>query len=230
MTSRAGALQAESPGTPVPARIDGRNARGQNTRERIIHSARELIATTGFHRSSLEDVARRAGVTRATVYQHFGSKRGLLEAVLSSSAPPQPASQERESVALAHPAPALRSLIAAQVRLWASDATMLQRIHTLAAVDPETTTAALGRDRARRVELAIIVVGLAERHQLRPGCSRREAFEALWMLTGFSCFEHLHLRSRLDLGEVENTLLALAGGIVNWDSAGVNMAGSPAPV
>jgi AcrR family transcriptional regulator len=199
------------------SRVDGRTMRGQNTRERIINSARDLISTAGFHRSSLEDVARRSGVTRATVYQHFGSKRGLLEAVLSSAAPAAHGStREREAVALAHPVSALRSLIGAQVRSWSANATMLQRVHSLTAVDPDAGPAA-ENDRARRVELAIIVVGLAERNHLRPGCTRREAFEALWMITGFGCFENLHLRSRLDIAEVENTLLALAGGIVQWD-------------
>jgi AcrR family transcriptional regulator len=216
-----------APQTNPANHVDGRNLRGQNTRERIIQSARDLISTAGFHRSSLEDVARRAGVTRATVYQHFGSKRGLLEAVLASSAPPAHGStRERESVALAHPGPALRSLIAAQVRTWAANAPMLHRVHTLAAVDPGGGGSPEA-DTPRRVELAIIVIGLAERGQLRPGCTRREAFEALWMVTGFASFEHLHLRSRLDLGEVENTLLALAGGIVDWDATLGEVGGSP---
>jgi AcrR family transcriptional regulator len=181
-----------------------------------VESARELIGRAGFQRASLEDVARRAGVTRATVYQHFGSKQGLLEALLASSSVVVAPSREREALALAHPGAALRSLIAQQVRLYSADAAVLSRVHGLA---DASGTAGADPDQARRVQLALIVVGLGERGQLRPGCTRREAFEALCMLTGFTAFEHLHLRSGLDAGAVENTLLALSGGIVAWEQS-----------
>lgn len=36
----------------------------------------------GFHAVSIEAVARRAGITRAVIYQHFGDLQTLLEAVV----------------------------------------------------------------------------------------------------------------------------------------------------
>lgn len=50
--------------------------------ERILAAAFEQIAVVGWRRSTVEDVARRAGLGRATVYRKFPSKKDLTEAVL----------------------------------------------------------------------------------------------------------------------------------------------------
>ncbi len=51
------------------------------TAERIVFSALKTFLRQGVKRSSLTDVAYEAGVTRITVYRHFGEKQGLVEAV-----------------------------------------------------------------------------------------------------------------------------------------------------
>jgi AcrR family transcriptional regulator len=50
-------------------------------RERILDAARDLFASRGFDAVTMSDVAERAGVVRATVFNHFGSKRALVEAI-----------------------------------------------------------------------------------------------------------------------------------------------------
>jgi AcrR family transcriptional regulator len=42
-----------------------------------------LLLTSGYHSVGLESVAAAAGVSRQTVYDHFGSKGGLLRAMIS---------------------------------------------------------------------------------------------------------------------------------------------------
>ena len=51
-----------------------------NTAERIARAALQLIAQQGAKKSDLDEVARLAGVTRVTVYRHFGDKKGLVRA------------------------------------------------------------------------------------------------------------------------------------------------------
>jgi AcrR family transcriptional regulator len=46
----------------------------------ILEAALEQFALTGVRRSSTDDVARRAGVNRATIYRRFGSREQLLAA------------------------------------------------------------------------------------------------------------------------------------------------------
>lgn len=50
--------------------------------ERILAAAFEQIAVVGWRRSTVEDVAKRAGLGRATVYRRFPSKSALTTAVV----------------------------------------------------------------------------------------------------------------------------------------------------
>ena len=51
------------------------------TRRAIIESAHGLVRRYGPRRITVEDVARAAGVSRPTIYAHFGDRKGLLTAV-----------------------------------------------------------------------------------------------------------------------------------------------------
>lgn len=55
---------------------------GERTKRRIIESAYALFYKQGFSRSSVDDIACRAGVTKRTLYAHFRSKDELLTAAL----------------------------------------------------------------------------------------------------------------------------------------------------
>ncbi len=52
-----------------------------DTRSRILDAATHLFLQQGYGGTSLEQVAAQAGVTKPTVYSHFGSKQGLLRAM-----------------------------------------------------------------------------------------------------------------------------------------------------
>ena len=51
-------------------------------REQLLDVTTRLIGERGFHGLSIDAVAGRAGVTRATVYQHFADQQDLLNAVV----------------------------------------------------------------------------------------------------------------------------------------------------
>lgn len=53
-----------------------------DTRQALLQSARKAFAERGYAATSLEDLARTLGLTKAAVYHHFASKRALLEALL----------------------------------------------------------------------------------------------------------------------------------------------------
>ena len=53
-----------------------------NTKDRILDVAETFFADNGFAATSLRDITREAGVNIAAVNYHFGSKDGLLGAVL----------------------------------------------------------------------------------------------------------------------------------------------------
>jgi AcrR family transcriptional regulator len=52
-------------------------------RERLmLGAAGEAFATHGFHGSSMDEIARAAGITKPMLYRYFGSKEGLYAAYL----------------------------------------------------------------------------------------------------------------------------------------------------
>jgi AcrR family transcriptional regulator len=57
-----------------------RAERQEETRRRIVEAAVELHRTKGPARTTLSDVARRAGVQRHTLYRHFPDERALFTA------------------------------------------------------------------------------------------------------------------------------------------------------
>jgi AcrR family transcriptional regulator len=61
-----------------------RRARGEASRAKLVSAAIASIAERGYGATSVSDVCRRAGVAKTVLYWHFGSKEGLLAAVLES--------------------------------------------------------------------------------------------------------------------------------------------------
>ncbi|MCF7548730.1 TetR/AcrR family transcriptional regulator [Pseudonocardia sp. WMMC193] len=53
-----------------------------DVRRRILDAAVEVLAAAGFEAASLSEVAARAGVSRPTVYRHFGTREQLVSAAL----------------------------------------------------------------------------------------------------------------------------------------------------
>ena len=49
----------------------------------LLQVAEEVIAERGFQAASMDEIAVRAGVTKPVLYDHFGSKDGLLAAVIA---------------------------------------------------------------------------------------------------------------------------------------------------
>ena len=74
------------PENPTENRLPGPQPEPGSTPDRILSATHELAVKEGFSGLSLEKVAQRAGVSRLTVYYHFGSKAQLLEALMERMA------------------------------------------------------------------------------------------------------------------------------------------------
>jgi AcrR family transcriptional regulator len=56
----------------------------QRTRARLLEAASVVIRQKGFYRTSLEDVAKQAGMTRGAIYGNFRSREDLFLSVLDT--------------------------------------------------------------------------------------------------------------------------------------------------
>ena len=50
--------------------------------DRILDTARELLLLWGYRRVTIDELARRAGVGKGTLFRHFGDRCGLMRALL----------------------------------------------------------------------------------------------------------------------------------------------------
>ena len=60
----------------------------ESTRERILDVAEALFAERGLTGTAVRDIARRAGLTAPSLYNHFDGKQALYEAVLARGVEP----------------------------------------------------------------------------------------------------------------------------------------------
>jgi AcrR family transcriptional regulator len=168
------------------------------TRMAILAAARELVAS-GAPVFSTGAVANRAGVSRITVYNQFGSKAGLLRE-LSAGALSRRRGQTPD---LNDPRDQLRNRITDSCAHWSSNPALFRRLPHIGDLDLE----APGDDRA-------LAERLATADQLRAGCSLREAEDVIGALTSFAVFDELYKDGRRSQAAVVEILMRLAGTIL----------------
>jgi AcrR family transcriptional regulator len=61
-----------------------RRLTGPERRATLLDAARDVFGREGYHAASMDAVARRAGVTKPTLYDHFPSKRDLYLALIDA--------------------------------------------------------------------------------------------------------------------------------------------------
>ena len=59
-----------------------RSERAARTRQRILDAAGQRFADRGFAKTTVEEIAAEAGVSKGIVYHHFGGKEALLESLI----------------------------------------------------------------------------------------------------------------------------------------------------
>ena len=162
--------------SPRPYRLGQRQVAIDETRARVIAAARELLVSADPGRFSIDAVAQRADVSRATVYYQFRSKLGLLEALFDSVAAAGGMAGLPGAFGQPDPLVALDDFIAVFGRFWGSDRLLHRRLRGLAAVDPDLGAALQARQEWRR-NGATALVGQAHRRARGPagrGGARRD--------------------------------------------------------
>ena len=62
--------------------MDGFEKRKEQKKESIRRAALELFQSYGFRKVSIVEIARKAGVSQVTIYNHFGSKEAMVRDVI----------------------------------------------------------------------------------------------------------------------------------------------------
>jgi len=64
-----------------PVRTRTKAEQGEATRAKLVRVSRQLFAARGYAKTSIQDITRRAKVTRGALYHHFADKRDVFLAV-----------------------------------------------------------------------------------------------------------------------------------------------------
>lgn len=162
--------------------IARRPRRSSVSRDRILAAVRSLLEEGVFHETTVEQVAERAGVSRATLYGHFRSRLGLVDAICESF----------------DANPALMALRTTRdldlwfervVEFWSSEENVLLQLYGAAAVDPAARDLVERQTRDRYNELRKLLTALDH--------GDPDALAALAILSSFETY--LELRRRLGM-------------------------------
>jgi AcrR family transcriptional regulator len=173
-----------------------RDAAASRTRERLVDAAVAVLGTVeGIGEFSLAMVAKKAGVTRLTVYNQFGSRRALLEAAFDEIAVRGGLLRLNTVMADADPHAALSQTIAIFCEFWSSGLSALRLLHASGASDPELAQSVDERNERRRGLLRALVRGVAKNHRMPPK-TQRDLVDTLFALTSFWFFSQLTIEGR----------------------------------
>jgi len=162
-----------------------RAAAATQTRRAILGAARRLLSDTPGG-PSVGAIARLAGVSRLSVYHHFGSRAGVLAAVAAEAGSPKPGTTGD-----------LRAFVAAAVAHWVTDPALFRRVPEMPVATHELASRLAAEDR------------------LRPGCSLKEAEDVIAVVTSFAAFDRLHQDGRRSTAAVTEILMRMAASILS---------------
>jgi len=176
-----------------PYRLGQRQPAVDRTARAILAAARDLVAERPAAGVSVAAIARKAGVSRITVYNRFGSRERLIQALTPLRAP--------SALAVGDGRQALREYLNAAATAWSANPGLYRHIPAAS-------------DSANLDEARVLAERLAASDALRPGCSLREAEDVIGALGSFAVFDRLHRDGRRPASAVADVLMRLASGIL----------------
>ena len=195
---------------PRPYVQRSRADKAAETRERILAAARELLPEADGLK--VEEIARRARVSLPTLYSHFGSKVGMLSALVSEI--------EREAGLFAgfervwrctDGETALRTMLEATVSFWQHAWVFVEFGLRVRRTDPELGERFDRLDASRMGHLVVICRRLRDEHRLRQGVSPERAGRLAFALTTPYVYEALVVQGEVAAQAARRMVVEAAG-------------------
>ncbi|MDT0303856.1 TetR/AcrR family transcriptional regulator [Streptomonospora wellingtoniae] len=183
----------------------------ERTRRRILDAVISCLEERPAEAVSIERVAGLARVARPTVYQVFGSRAGLFDALgadLLHRGGFEGMLRDAE-----HPdaRQGLRGAIRGVVGIYVGQRDLLRALSSMARLDAAAVGGAVERmERGRLSGMSELADRLAEQGALRADVSAQRASDLLWLLTSFDGVDLLLTGRSRSAEEVADTLVATA--------------------
>ena len=187
-----------------------RRRESAETVDRVLEAAERLIKDDAFHAATMDELAIAAGVSRATVFNRFGSKLGVLEALFTRGMEGPEMAAIQEALALEDPVAALDAVVEAGCAIWEGCGFVVQQLQAVAILEPDAAALVDQQRDEQRADLQGLTRRLAKAGRLRPGLSQARATARLHMLTSLESFLWLRQSYGLSLRQTRETLTELA--------------------
>ena len=178
-------------------------------------AAAGLVAEDAFHTATMDDLARRAGVARATVFSRFRSKLGVLEALSLRCAGGREMRAIREAQAIEDPVAAVDALLLAGCDLWEKEGYIMVQLKAIVVLEPDASAIIDAQYDDQRRGMEALARGLQQAGRLPEGWSVARAAAALHALTSVETFMLLRRDHGLPLGKVKQTIVELSRAILS---------------
>jgi AcrR family transcriptional regulator len=163
-----------------------------DTKQRILDAARELLEAEARPDIGLEQVAKRAGLSRQAIYLHFGSRGALLLALAEHVDESEGLADLTRQVREAGSGPEALDLLAWLNAEYEPRIRAVAHAHDVARRgDAELEAAWQDRMRSRRALYAEVVRRLEDEGELADGVTSREAVDLIWALLSSRVHEDL---------------------------------------
>jgi AcrR family transcriptional regulator len=183
----------------------------EQTRRDVLTALEERLTESPGASVGLEDVARRAGVSRSTVYLVFGSRAGLFDALADELW--ERSGLPRLTEAVAHPDARehLRGGLRAGTEIFGAMRDVAAVLFAMSDLDPDSVGGSIARKEEHRWGgMLHLARRLAEQGELREDVTEAEAADTLWVLAGFGAFDALYTGRGLPVDEVARRLVRTA--------------------
>jgi AcrR family transcriptional regulator len=196
-------------GTVAPRTYTARQ-RPPESIERVLGAAERLIAENAFHSATMDELAASAGVSRATVFNRFGSKLGVLQALFTRAMEGPEMEAIQRALEIEDPVAALEGAIEASCAIWETQAFVHEQLQAIVVLEPDASALIDEQREQQRAELQALVRRLARAGRLRPGLGEARAAATLHMLTSLESFLWLRRHYGLSLRQTRETVVELA--------------------
>ncbi|HKS07098.1 MAG TPA: TetR/AcrR family transcriptional regulator [Gemmatimonadaceae bacterium] len=172
--------------TPRPYNPHQRQQAVDAGRERVLGAAREVLRLDDVASFSLDAVAKRAGVTRMTLYNQFGSRAGLLGELFDTLIERDAFSKMPSVFAQKDIGAAFDAFVGILGKFYSDNRAVMISLSGVAGTDPDLAEAMRSRHERRRIGIEGIIRKMGTK--LAPSVAASELVTTLDTLLNFATF------------------------------------------
>jgi AcrR family transcriptional regulator len=176
----------------------------------VLDASERLIREEAFHSATMDELAAEAGVSRATIFNRFGSKLGVLQVLYDRCLESPEMEAVWDAFAVEDPVVALEPVIETSCAMWEEHGFVVEQIQAIAILEPEASALLAGQRKDQRAALGGLTRRLARADRLRRGLGEARATATLHMLTSLETYIWLRREYGLSVRQTRDTIAELA--------------------